>query len=229
MTRQHRARYRRNVKLTGILYLHRITDNRMGGSPLKNLRMFGELCGDVAMRRVTLVTTMWDKMRDLELGQQREKELRDTFWKGMLNKGSTIAKFDNKFDTAKAIIHRLIVEKEKREALLLQEELVDLKKRLNETHAGRMLYDNLQHLLDEQKASIEKLIAQIDGKAGQNNRNLLERLTKEQKRIEEDLERTLDGIRKLKVPLSRRIVLFFFGKKGKIVSFSWLQPETMSA
>ncbi|KAF9449507.1 hypothetical protein P691DRAFT_852465 [Macrolepiota fuliginosa MF-IS2] len=207
--------YRKKIKLTGILYLHRITDNRMAGTPLRNLRLFGELCGDVAMGRVALVTTMWDKLRRPEAGEKRENELRENFWRGMLEKGSTVSRFDNTLNGAEEIIQGLIVEKNKRETLLLQEELVDLKRRLNETHAGQMLYSTLQRLLDDQKNAIEKLIAQIEAQADRNPQ-LIEKLRKEQEKIEEELEKTLVDVRRLKVPLSRRIILFFFGRKGKI-------------
>lgn len=189
----------------------------MGGTPLKNLRMFGELCGDAAMTRVSLVTTMWDQIQDIGLGEGRERELRENFWKVMLDSGSKMARFGNDVKSARQIVDVLVAEKRERETLLLQEELVDLKKRLNETHAGRLLYSNLQKLLDEQRVSIEKLVEQIHK---QDNPQLIEGLRKEQQKIEEDLQKTLNSVRQLKVPLTRRIMLFFFGKKGKIVSLS---------
>lgn len=37
--------YRSQIRLTGILYLHRITDNRLGGCAMKNLKMFKKMCG----------------------------------------------------------------------------------------------------------------------------------------------------------------------------------------
>src|ERR1700684_2418323 len=54
-------RYEKKFKLAGIIYLHPITDNQMAGPPYRNLRMFGELCGDQAARKVALVNTMSDK------------------------------------------------------------------------------------------------------------------------------------------------------------------------
>ncbi|KAI6102828.1 hypothetical protein F5141DRAFT_1132860 [Pisolithus sp. B1] len=48
--------------LSAILYFHRISDNRMAGTPLKNLRFFERLCGENATSKVTLVTTMWDEV-----------------------------------------------------------------------------------------------------------------------------------------------------------------------
>ena len=58
----------------------------MGGSPYRYLRMFGELCGDQAVKKVVLVTTMWDKGKtDLQTYDQREKELFDNYWKTIIN------------------------------------------------------------------------------------------------------------------------------------------------
>jgi hypothetical protein len=188
----------------------------MGGTPLKNLHMFGKLCGDVAMTRVNLVTTMWDQVQDQRVAQGREQELKENFWKHMLELGSKTVRFENTLEGAKAIVYGLVAERRERETLLLQEELVDLKMRLNETHAGRMLYDALQKLVDEQKASIDKLMEQTQC---QGNPQLIEGLQRERLKIEEDLQIALDGVRELRVPLGRRILLFLFGKKGKIVSF----------
>ena len=47
------------LRLSGLLYLHRITDDRVGGMALKNLSMFQKLVGDHNMQNVILVTTMW--------------------------------------------------------------------------------------------------------------------------------------------------------------------------
>ena len=36
----------KNMLLSGVLYLYDITENRMGGSSMKNIKMFRKLCGD---------------------------------------------------------------------------------------------------------------------------------------------------------------------------------------
>jgi hypothetical protein len=51
-----------NIKLTGIVYLHRIMDNKVGGSAMKNLRMFRALCGNYGLGSVVLATTHWSKV-----------------------------------------------------------------------------------------------------------------------------------------------------------------------
>ncbi|KDQ22972.1 hypothetical protein PLEOSDRAFT_1014870, partial [Pleurotus ostreatus PC15] len=76
--------YRNKVKLTGIIYMHRISDNRMAGTPMRNLKLFAKLCGTVAAEGVVMTTTMWDIV-EAETGRAREKELRDDYWKGILD------------------------------------------------------------------------------------------------------------------------------------------------
>ena len=49
-------------KLAGLIYLHRITDNRLGSSAVRNLRMMRELVGDNNMKNVVLVTTRWENL-----------------------------------------------------------------------------------------------------------------------------------------------------------------------
>ncbi|EKM78780.1 hypothetical protein AGABI1DRAFT_114372 [Agaricus bisporus var. burnettii JB137-S8] len=204
--------YSKQVKLSGLIYLHRITDNRMAGSPHKNLRMFGELCGDVAMTQVRLVSTMWGKVKP-EVGEGRERELRDKFWMHFIDKGSKIERLkDTTKEEAWRIVDQLIRDSKKRDAILLQEELVELEKQLNETAAGKTLYTSLQKLLADQKESLRSLVAQVEKS---NDPNLTKELKKEYARINDQFQRTFQEVTKLKIPIGKRIMLFIFGKKTR--------------
>jgi len=88
---------RRGVRKLGLLYFHRITDNRMAGSPLKTLTMFGKICGDKAAQKAILVTSMWDNVQGIgkEAAVSREAELKMRFWRESLNCGAGTARFDN--------------------------------------------------------------------------------------------------------------------------------------
>jgi hypothetical protein len=83
--------YTANITLSGIIYLHKISDNRMQGSAKRNLYMFKKLCGDSALKNVILGTTMWDKVSETE-GIARERELTSTpdFWGWMMDQGSRV-------------------------------------------------------------------------------------------------------------------------------------------
>ena len=202
-------RYDNDIKLAGIIYLHRITDNRMIGTPHRNLRMFGELCGDHAIKKIMLVTTMWDKVQR-DTGVRRETELFENYWKAMINYGASTARFSNSADSAWKVVD-LILEQHTTEVLLLQEELVDLKRALNETQAGKMLYLNLQRSLAEQR-DLRFLAEQALDK---NNSKSANQLEVELKRIQRDLDKTFSEMKSLKVPLGKRLTMQMFGKKSR--------------
>ena len=85
------ASYAAKVRLSGIIYLHRISDVRMQGSAKRNLFMFKKLCGPDSLGNVILATTMWDRVSEAE-GLARETELTSTddFWGWMVSQGSKV-------------------------------------------------------------------------------------------------------------------------------------------
>ena len=197
-------RYEKDIKLAGIVYLHRITDSRMAGTPHRSFRTFGELCGDQAVKNVVLVTTMWDKVQR-DTGVRRENELFENYWKTMINYGASTARFSNSADSAWKIIDPILKQRES-EVLLLQEELVDLKRAVSETQAGKTLYSDLQRLLAEQRDTVRSLAEQA---REQSNPQLAQRLEVELKRIQKDFDKTFNEIKRLKIPLGRRLLLLF--------------------
>ena len=187
----------------------------MRGSPHRNLRMFGELCGDQAVKKVVLVTTMWDKVKKdpakhQDTYNQRENQLFHNYWKTMRDHGASIARFSNSAESAWQIIDTILKPHEA-EVLLLQEEIVDLKRALNETHAGKILYSDLQRLLAEQRDTVRSLAEQA---RAQSNPQLARKLEAELKRIQKDFDKTFNEIKRLKIPLGKRILLSF-GKKTR--------------
>ncbi|KAL2827118.1 hypothetical protein BJY01DRAFT_255786 [Aspergillus pseudoustus] len=137
------ASYKGKILLNGIIYLHRIADIPMQGSARKNLIMFRQLCGENALKRVVLVTTMWDKVPEDE-AVRREKKLIDTpeFWGWMLGKGSSCQRHYNTEDSALVIVnelagHTLPVATE------LQRQMVDEKKELGDTSTGQELQSEM--------------------------------------------------------------------------------------
>jgi len=206
--------YEKEIKLAGIIYLHRITDNRMAGSPNRNLRMFGELCGDEAMKKVVLVTTMWDKALASASDEQRkvldrrEKDLMDNYWKTMMKYGASTARFTNSRDSAEKIVNKILQQHEA-EVLLLQEEIVELKRALNETQAGKTLYSELQKLLAEQRETVRSLVQQAQD---ESNPQLARQLQAELVRIQEDFDKTFMEMKTLKISFGKRIMLFFSKK-----------------
>ena len=196
------------LRLTGIIYLHRITDNRMSGSAYKNLQLFGRLCGNVPLPRVRLVTTMWDSTKDYSVGNRRETELKSDFWKPLIDKGASSVRFMNTEETAWKIVKDLGGEKDS--DLLLQEEIVEQEKHLNETEAAKVLYSRLQGLLADQKTKVKEL---ADGAKQENDSTLAASLQEEYERLNEQLEKTFEEMKAMKITLPRRFLLWLFGRK----------------
>ncbi|KAI6040123.1 P-loop containing nucleoside triphosphate hydrolase protein, partial [Pisolithus marmoratus] len=100
------ATYKKNIKLGGVLYMHRISGNRVSGTLLRNYNMLKELCGKDNFKNIILVTTMWDEVTE-EVGSARERELQSDFWRSMISFGSTIHRFEGTMESAWKIINSL--------------------------------------------------------------------------------------------------------------------------
>ena len=61
------------MKLGGVIYLQSIADKRMMGTTRRNLDMFSQLCGDKALARVVLGTTV--PIRSIRQGMLRVTQL----------------------------------------------------------------------------------------------------------------------------------------------------------
>ncbi|KAF4955416.1 hypothetical protein FSARC_11848, partial [Fusarium sarcochroum] len=137
----------RGLKLAGILYLHRISDNRVSGSAMKNFTLLEKMCGPQAASRVFLITTMWD-LADTGKLSHREAEMRETrlactqeFWGSLCQQGSQTKRWQGDYKTAFTIVNELLTLNERRGYVVqrIQTELVDQKKTLVQTTAGREL------------------------------------------------------------------------------------------
>ncbi|MCJ1356515.1 MAG: hypothetical protein MMC33_006510 [Icmadophila ericetorum] len=184
-----------NLRLAGILYLHRITDVRMGGTALKNLRMFKTLVGDHNMSNVILLTTMWSNLQPSENGEKRLDELIEThkFWGGMIASGAT----HERYHGTKADAYRIITPMLENAPvfLQLQEELANGTK-LAETTAGKQVNESLELLQvrhAEEMAMLKKEITEAsqaeNGKLRQELQDRHEDLLEEQQKVVEAQKR----------------------------------------
>lgn len=109
----------------------------MQGSAKRNLVLFRELCGEDALQKVILATTMWDKVSE-KRGYRREAELMNTqeFWGSMVDKGSAVHRHYNTRESAKKIIDQL-ANHDKKFVTDLQRQLVDEGRTLDQTSAGK--------------------------------------------------------------------------------------------
>ncbi|KZP05685.1 hypothetical protein FIBSPDRAFT_344174 [Athelia psychrophila] len=84
-------KYQGNVLLTGILFMHRITDNRVPGAETAHMRtqLLNALCGGSDLRNVVLVTTMCDEVEKAII-TTRVADLQENFWQDMITDGSRV-------------------------------------------------------------------------------------------------------------------------------------------
>ena len=141
------------MKVAGIIYLHEITQTRMAGTAIRNLEMFKKLCGNDALANVVLGTTKWGELRP-EVGQKREKQLAESFWKDMIQRGSIMMQVHNDASSAWRIVHHILANISI-DFVLIQDELVEHRKSLSQTTAGQMLRYTMEELL-EQRQKIAK-------------------------------------------------------------------------
>ncbi|KIM70816.1 hypothetical protein SCLCIDRAFT_1206976 [Scleroderma citrinum Foug A] len=192
--------YRNKVYLSAIFYFHRITDNRMAGTPLKNLRVFKKLCGNNAMAQVFLVTTMWDEVEE-DVGVERLNELKSTYWKGMVSRGSTVVEYRNTWDSATKLLDDATRRSSERRHVTLQKEISELKMELRETEAGQQLCSRLEDLADQRLQTLRKL-REEQSKSGDPRST--EELRKEYTELRAQLDDTLKQVHALRLPLRKR-------------------------
>jgi hypothetical protein len=192
--------YSNKVKLNGILYMHRITDPRMQGSAMMNLVMFKKLCGHDALKNVTLVTTMWDKV-DPDDGARRENQLRTTaeYWGSMLTQGSRMDRHHNTRDSAMRLLERFVRQPDA--TLSIQQEMVLGKKSLNDTEAGKGLISELAKAEERFKKKLEDTASMMLEALEARDREAAEGLRLHEAAMNKELERIRRGMDELKISM----------------------------
>ncbi|KAF9447343.1 hypothetical protein P691DRAFT_671729 [Macrolepiota fuliginosa MF-IS2] len=150
--------------LSGLLYMHSIAENRMDYTARTNLTMFGELCGKECFEKAALITTMWpdEDHGDFDVSVTRETELKQKFWTNLIDGGARTLRFKNTQQSAWQILDRLIALGLEERSILIQHELVTLKKKLRDTSAGKQLCNIVDCLVKEQTNVIRRMQGELD-------------------------------------------------------------------
>lgn len=154
----------RGGRITGIFYLHRIIDPRMGGSSMKSLTLFKLLVGAAAMPLVRLVSTRWNDLganeSDLERGNTLEKQLctSQKYWGSCLSEGALAMRHYGDQASAQAVVESVLNRDATSTARLsIIQELRDKKLPLLETGVGRFLSEDTDRLARQYEADIANL------------------------------------------------------------------------
>ncbi|KAL6401444.1 uncharacterized protein AUP68_15314 [Ilyonectria robusta] len=198
--------YQQNIRLRGLLYLHRISDNRMGGCARKNLAMFKKLCGPDGLGNVLFVTTFWEKVEH-SVGESREQLLQgtDEFWGFFIKKGSRVHRHWNTGDSALTILTQFApgsTEVPSGQAkLAIQTEMVDAGKDLDQTAAGQELQSGIQRERQQLMKDIKEREQEMEEARQTRDKEMLEILREEQDNQREQLKRRDKEMQELKVSL----------------------------
>ncbi|TLD22138.1 hypothetical protein PspLS_08118 [Pyricularia sp. CBS 133598] len=158
--------YAQNVFIHGILYLHRITDNRVSGSAKRNFEMFRALCGEASYANVSLITTMWtDKGRKDQLRREAELRRDPKFFGSIISGGASLLRHGEYGndplqlrDSALSIVRQLIIQcRPGPIVLLIQHELVEEKKVLDDTSAGIIVQADLHRAFADYRKELTNL------------------------------------------------------------------------
>ena len=180
--------YECNMKLSGIIYMHRISDTRMTHGGMRNLNMFRKLCGPDPMENIILTTSFWGKVTKEE-GLAKETELRTNpdFWAEMIEEGAKTARFENTRESGLSLIESLIPQG--KIALQIQREMCDEGVPLAETKAGEHVNEEIAEMSRKHAEEMQKLQQELQEAikaADQKMEKTLKReLTKSQRKIEQ--------------------------------------------
>ena len=182
--------------MSGILYLHRISDPRMGGISRRNFNMFRKLCGDETLKNVLIVTTMWGLV-DPQVGEAREEQLKtyDTFFKPVLDKGAQMARHDNTRQCAQDLV-RMIMNRP--QALRIQRELVDERKDITETLVGEELGRERAELVRKHKSELQEVQDEMREALARRDLQTKKELEEHEKKLHDVMEKAKTDMGRLR-------------------------------
>lgn len=181
------AAYKQEMKLSGIIYLHPISDRRVTHHTTKNLDMFRKLTGEKNLQNVVLATTMWGKVTEEE-GIKREGELKGKFWKLLLALGAKTSRHSDTPESARRIASMLLGNTPF--YLQLQEEMGKDNKALRDTSAGREIMLELVRMKEEHQRELADMESMMKNSA-QESKGLVEALKEHYQGRLGELEKTL--------------------------------------
>jgi hypothetical protein len=120
--------------------------------------MFQNLCGPDASKNIIVLTTFWDRVTD-EIGTQREKQLKETFFKQLVDCGACFMRHDRTFRSAQDVLRHILplVPMD----TLIGKEIVDDGKNLDQTAAGSVHSKDVEEIIAKHKNEMAGLTEEI--------------------------------------------------------------------
>ena len=192
-------RYSAGAKLAGVIYVHRISDDKFGGLAAKNLRMFREVCGEIMFKNVVLMTNMWGRVTPRQ-GADREQQLKDEYFKVAIEKGAQLCRHTNTPESARVILRKIL--KNKPLVLKIQHELIDQGKDVGETGAGVELIREIHEVVGEYWREIRELEENMQRAMEEKDDESREELEEEKRVMQEEIEK----LRKVSTEVESKLI-----------------------
>ncbi|PVF99830.1 hypothetical protein CPB86DRAFT_813558 [Serendipita vermifera] len=180
-----------------ILYLHRISDNRISGPTWRSFESFASLCYRTKMPVVVLVTTMWKHVPP-QVGADRETQLVNEFWGDMIENKCAVKRFEESRESAWRLL-------ESNEETSTSKEL-EHPRNIQSNEAGVALNKQLEKLIRDQKRASRRVTTLADNGGSQAARR---ELTKRVEDLDSKIVETTQRMRELSLPIRRRILRWF--------------------
>ncbi|KAH7925382.1 hypothetical protein BV22DRAFT_1089086 [Leucogyrophana mollusca] len=200
------------MKLTGVIYLHEVSQARVPKMPTETVGVLNRLCGSTTPKNVVLATTKWCDISYGD-GKQRERQLGATLWNGMCDRGSQLVQFQGTRESAWAIVD-LIIRKDCTETTARPEhplptqartELLELAKLIPETEEGK----SLRAALDVWAETRDRAVAQSWPGEGNGKVETGDELHRRLQDAATQLRSRIGQIQELKISSAPRIFSFF--------------------
>ncbi|KAF4943733.1 hypothetical protein FGADI_13204 [Fusarium gaditjirri] len=198
------ASYANGVRISGIIILYPITNNRMAGSNLRSLTILKAISGFASNDNLAIVTTMWPKCPnsiEKNILEERELELSTNkdFFGDLITKGATMFRhYEKGFSrtgSARRVMDSLSRKLESRlpSVLQLQREVVDEKKTLGETAAGIAAAEYLYKAGLEHDNQLKRLNTELERRLPGSDKEYCLQLQELKAEVERDIQQTEHG------------------------------------
>ncbi|KAM7197446.1 hypothetical protein V8F20_006591 [Naviculisporaceae sp. PSN 640] len=198
--------YERNIRLTGLVYLHGVNHPRVAGSVRTNMRHFRDLCGDESMTSVALATTHWSRdPRERSRQEQRHQELsnNDLFWKEMIRKGAQVFKHDNGIGSAWSVVNYLLDRNSTPGSGIYPQVIRELASgmTLDQTTIGAAFNRQIRELSENYENQINELRREMDEMRRQSQRDSrrIDQITEDREDLEAEIRYLQDKLREEKL------------------------------
>jgi len=148
--------------------------------------MFRELCGDSSLKNVILVTNMWGEVT-MDVGEGREKELADNFFKPVLDKGARLVRYHNTTRSAYDVIRGIM--KNRPITLQIQRELVEEGKNIVDTAAGEAVNKELNEQIRRHELNLKAVQEDMMKALKEHDEETRQEMEEETRKLQDEMNK----------------------------------------